>query len=57
MMANKNDYRLCVVTNAIKKPTLVNFIWSAKEDAWVSDADPDIKLIFDIRPTYLAYVE
>ncbi len=57
MMANKNDYRLCVVTNAIKKPTLVNFIWSAKENAWVSDSDPDIKLSFDIRPTYLAYVE
>ena len=57
MMANKGCYRLCVVTNAIKKPYLVVFIWKENLEAWVSDKDDSIVLTIDVRPSYLAAVK
>lgn len=57
MMANKDCYRLCVVTNAIKKPYLVVFIWKDDLGAWVSDIDESIVLTIDIKPSYIAVVK
>ena len=57
MMANKDCYRLCVVTNAIKNPYLVVFIWKEDLGAWVSDMDESIVLTIDIIPSYLAVVK
>ena len=57
MMANKNSYRLCVVTNAIKNPTLVKFIWDKSLGLWVSESDPSIILKIELKPSYLAIVE
>ena len=57
MMANKDSYRLCVVTNAIKNPYLVVFIWKEDIGAWVSDVDESIVLTIDIKPSYLAVVK
>lgn len=57
MMANKDCYRLCVVTNAIKNPYLVVFIWKENLEAWVSDKDDSIVLTIDVRPSYLAAVK
>ena len=57
MMSNKDNYRLCVVTNAIKKPTLIKFIWDDISNTWVSDADPDTRLTIELRPSYLAFIE
>jgi hypothetical protein len=58
MMANKNDYRLCVVTNALKNhPVMVTFIWDEDKNAWLSDRDPNIILSIELKPSYLAVVE
>jgi len=58
MMANKKDYRLCVVTNALKdRPAMVVFIWDEDRKAWLSDRDPCIKLSIELKPSYLAVVE
>ncbi len=57
MMANKDSYRLCVVTNAIKKPTLIKFLWDKDVKAWVSEMDPSILLSIELKPSYLAVVE
>ena len=58
MNANKNDYRLCVVTNALqKKPTLITFIWVKEAGEWLSDSNPNIKLSIELKPSYLAVVE
>ena len=58
MMANKKDYRLCVVTNALKNhPAMVVFIWDEDRKAWLSDRDPSIKLSIELKPSYLAVVE
>lgn len=57
MMANKDCYRLCVVTNAVQKPYLIVFIWKEELGAWVSDMDESIVLTIDIKPSYLAVVK
>ena len=57
MMSNKDCYRLCVVTNAIKKPVLIKFIWDDTVKAWVSDMDPSVVLSIELKPSYLAVVE
>ena len=58
MLANKKDYRLCVVTNALKnQPAMVIFIWDELKKAWLSDRDPSIKLSIELKPSYLAVVE
>ena len=57
MMSNKGCYRLCVVTNAIKKPTMIKFIWDESIRAWVSDDDESIRLSIEIKPSYLAVAE
>ena len=57
MDTNKNDYRLCVVTNALKNPILITFIWVEGEEAWVSDRDPSIKLTIEEKPSYIAEVK
>lgn len=57
MMANKDCYRLCVVTNAIKNPYLVVFIWKEDLGAWVSDTDESVILRIDLKPSYLAVVK
>lgn len=57
MMNNKDSYRLCVVTNAIKNPYLVVFIWREDLGDWVSDFDESIILSIDIKPSYLAIVK
>lgn len=43
----KDDYRLCVVFNAIKTPQLVIFIWDSDLKKWV--AETDSSLILDIE--------
>ena len=57
MMSNKGCYRLCVVINAIKNPTLITFVWDEDMQAWVSDSDTSICLKIDLKPSYLAVVE
>ena len=57
MAAHKESYRLCVVTNALKKPTLITFIWDDVVNAWVSEADPSTVLSIELKPSYLAVVE
>ncbi len=57
MMVNKDSYRLCVVTNAIKKPTLIKFLWDKDVKAWVSETDSSIILSIELKPSYLAVVE
>jgi hypothetical protein len=57
MMSNKGCYRLCVVINAIKNPTLIKFVWDEDMQAWVSDSDTSICLKIDLKPSYLAVVE
>ena len=58
MMANKKDYRLCVVTNALKNhPAMVVFIWDEDRKAWLSDRDPSVRLSIELKPSYLAVVE
>ena len=57
MMSNKDCYRLCVVTNAIKNPSLIKFIWDESLRAWVSDEDETISLSIELKPSYLAIVE
>lgn len=57
MNANKDDYRLCVVINAILSPKMIVFIYDKSSGAWVSDCNPTIKLSFDVHPTYVARVE
>ena len=57
MMSNKGCYRLCVVINAIKNPSLIKFIWNESMGAWVSDDDETICLSVELKPSYLAVVE
>lgn len=57
MINNKNCYRLCVVTNVLKSPTLIIFAWDDEQGAWVSDIDPSIKISIEEKPSYLAVVE
>lgn len=57
MMADKDNYRLCVVTNAIKKPELVVFLWDERLKTWVSEEDTTVVLTIDLRPTYVASVK
>ena len=57
MMENKDSYRLCVVTNAIKNPTLIVFVWDEAQKEWVSDEDENIILKIEVKPSYLATVE
>ena len=57
MLGHKMNYILCVVTEAIKNPTLINFIWDEGRSAWVSDRDPNILLSIELKPSYLAVVE
>lgn len=57
MMANKDSYRLCVVTNAIQNPYMVVFIWREELGAWVSDMDESVVLSIDIKPSYIAVVK
>lgn len=49
------DYRLCVVTNALKYPE----IWTFSYDSgiWVCEEDSDIKLSFEEQVAAIAYVE
>lgn len=57
MNANKNDYRLCVVINAVTSPQLIVFVYDIVYDAWISDCDPTIKLSFELHPSYVARIE
>ena len=57
MMSNKDRYRLCVVTNAVKNPSLIKFIWDESLGEWVSDEDETISLTIELKPSYLAIVE
>ena len=49
------DYRLCVVTNALKYPE----IWTFSYDSgiWVCEEDNDIELSFEEQIAAIAYVE
>ena len=56
MRAKDNaDYRLCVVTNALKKPTLITFIHENGE--WISEQSNDIRLSFDYQVSAIASVK
>ena len=56
MRAKDNaDYRLCVVTNALKKPTLITFIHENGE--WISEQSNDIRLSFDDQVSAIASVK
>lgn len=57
MMSNKDSYRLCVVTDAIKKPMLITFYWEDSIKYWVSEEDSAIVLSIENKPYYLASVE
>lgn len=57
MQANTSSYVLCVVTNAIKNPSLINFVWNADKGIWESNEDPSIILTIDPRPSYVAEVK
>jgi hypothetical protein len=57
MMADKDNYRLCVVINAVKAPQLIVFLWDESQKAWVSEDDTSIALTIDMKPSYIASVE
>lgn len=57
MMKDKQNYRLCIVINAIKKPQMIVFIWDSSLNQWVSEDDPTIILSVDIKPSYIACVK
>lgn len=57
MMADKDNYRLCVVINAVKAPQLIVFLWDESQKSWVSEDDTSITLTIDMKPSYIASVE
>nr|WP_303777130.1 DUF3883 domain-containing protein [Bacteroides intestinalis] len=52
---DNSNYRLCVVTNALKTPILTTFIFDGKN--WVCDKDSNIQLNFDEQIAAIAYVK
>lgn len=50
----KDDYRLCIVFNAIKLPQLVIFIWDSALRKWVSESDSSIVLNIETRESFEA---
>lgn len=57
MKSNKNNYFLCVVTNAMLSPTLYTFEWNERSGCCVSNDGNNLKLTIDLIPTYIARVE
>lgn len=56
MRAKDNaNYRLCVITNALKKPTLITFIHENEE--WISEQNIDIRLSFGDQVSAIASVK
>lgn len=52
---NNYGYRLCVVTNALIKPTMTTFLFDGK--IWVCEDDPEIHLSFDESIAAVAFVD
>lgn len=52
---DNSNYRLCIVTNALKVPILTTFIFDGKN--WVCEEDSDIQLSFDEQIAAIAYVK
>lgn len=56
MRKYKNNYRLCVVTGALKSPELSIFYWNGKLKKWVDEEDESIMLnleAFDYKATII----
>lgn len=54
MNQDRDNYRLCVVFNAIKSPQLVVFIWDYALEKWVTELDQSIILDIETRESYVA---
>ena len=57
MKSHKNNYFLCVVTNAVESPTLYTFEWNEKSGCCVSNDGNNLQLKIDLIPSYIARVE
>ena len=52
----KDDYRLCIVFNALKSPTLVIFIWNSALNNWVTETNSSIILDIETKVSYGARI-
>lgn len=52
----KDDYRLCIVFNAIKSPKLAIFIWNSVLNNWVTETNSSIVLDIETRESYEARI-
>ena len=57
MKSNKNNYFLCVVTNAMVSPILYTFEWNERSGCCVSNDGNNLQLKIDLIPSYIARVE
>lgn len=57
MCADRKNYRLCLVINAVISPQMVVFIWDNSLEQWVSEDDSSIVLSIDMKPSYIACVK
>ena len=52
---NNSNYRLCVVTQALKTPHLSIFLFNGKK--WIDESDSSLVLSIDVQIAAIAYVK